>query len=248
MTMSENKNEIIHLDIIQPCYNPLPDWEKSVLMHFNDVQALLPGVKINLIIVNDGSIKNINSQAVDYLKKHLNSFQFITYNPNRGKGHALRTGIEASKGRVQIYTDIDFPYELIHIKEIYDLLNNGADIVSGIRKDNYYKTLSPQRWLASKMSQILNRIFLKLPFNDTQSGLKGINRKGRFVFLRTTIERYLADTEFLALAAKTKRMNMIPHPVSLREGIILSKMSFRTFMRELKNFITIYSIVFKRKV
>jgi glycosyltransferase involved in cell wall biosynthesis len=245
--MSETKPKIIHLDIIQPCYNPLPGWEQSVWLHFNDVVSMLPGVTINLIIVNDGSVKNISEQAVQFLKERISDFQYITYSPNRGKGHALRTGIKASKGRVQIYTDIDFPYELIHIKEIYEMLLAGADIVSGVRKKNYYQTLSPQRWLASKMSQILNRLFLRLPFNDTQSGLKGINRKGRLIFMRTTIERYLADTEFLALAAKTRKLKLVPHEVSLREGIILSKMSFRTFMREFRNFITVYSIVFKRK-
>ena len=246
--MPENKNDIIHLDIIQPCYNPLPDWEQSVWLHFNDVMKLLPGVTINLIIVNDGSKKNITPEAIQFLKDRVQCFQFISYEKNKGKGNALRTGVKASKGRVQIYTDIDFPYELIHIKEIYELLINGADVVSGIRKENYYQTLSPMRWIASKMSQILNRLFLKLPFNDTQSGIKGINRKGRLIFLRTTIERYLADTEFLALAAKTRKLKLVPHEVSLREGIILSKMSFKTFMKELGNFIRVYSIVFKRKV
>ena len=246
--MPENKTQIIDLDIIQPCYNPLPGWEKSVWLHFNDVMNLLPGVNINLIIVNDGSKKNINNDAIQFLRERVKYFQYISYEPNRGKGYALRTGIKASKGRVQIYTDIDFPYELIHIKEIYEMILNGADIVSGIRKQNYYESLSPMRWLASKMSQILNRLFLRLPFNDTQSGIKGINRKGRWVFLRTTIERYLADTEFLALAAKTKKLTLVPHEVSLREGIVLSKMSFKTFIKELGNFIRVYSIIFKIKV
>ncbi len=244
-----NHQSIIHLDIIQPCYNPLPDWEISVWEHFQEVQKLLPKININLIIVNDGSTKNVTDAKINFLKSKISSFQFIDNVKNNGKGFTLRTGIKASKGLIQIYTDIDFPYELIHIKEIYEILSsNKADIVSGVRKQNYYQHLSPQRWLASKMSQFLNRVFLKLPFNDTQSGIKGINRKGRFVFLRTTISRYLADTEFLALAAKTKRIKMIPLEVSLRDNIVLSKMSFKTFMREFRNFITVYSIVFKRKV
>jgi glycosyltransferase involved in cell wall biosynthesis len=241
-------NQLIDLDIIQPCYNPLPDWEKSVWLHFQEVVKLLPGLTINLIIVNDGSLKNVTDDAVNFLKERMTNFQFISYAPNKGKGYALRKGIEASKGNIQIYTDIDFPFELIHIKEAYDLLTTGADIVSGVRKKNYYQTLSPQRLLASKMSQLLNRLFLKLPFNDTQSGIKGFNRKGRMIFLRTNIDRYLADTEFLALAAKTKRIKLVPLEVSLRDGIILSKMSFKTFMRELGNFARIYSIVFKTKV
>ncbi len=238
----------IDLDIIQPCYNPLPDWEKSVWEHFQEVQKLLPAVSFNLIIVNDGSLKNVSDNQVNFLKERISNFEFISYSPNQGKGYALRKGIESSKGTLQIYTDIDFPFELIHIKEIYDALtNNAIDIVSGIRKQNYYQTLSPQRLLASKMSQVLNRIFLKLPFNDTQSGIKGFNRKGKMMFLRTTINRYLADTEFLALAAKTGKLKIVPLEVSLRDDIVLSKMSFKTFLKELKNFFTIYSIIFRIK-
>lgn len=236
----------IDLDIIQPCYNPLPDWEQSVCEHFAEVQKLLPGIRINLIIVNDGSAKNISTERIAFLKSKIADLEFIDYAPNKGKGHALRTGVAASKGHLQIYTDIDFPFELIHIRQIYEILKNeDADIVSGTRSSNYYATLSPLRLLASKMSQLLNRIFLKLPFNDTQSGIKGFNRKGRMIFMRTTIDRYLADTEFLALAAKTGKLRILPLEVSLRSEVILSKMSFKTFLHELKNFIKVYTIIFR---
>lgn len=206
---------------------------------------MMPGININLIIVNDGSAKNVSLAQVDYLKQHIPNFQFVEYKPNRGKGHALRRGVEKTTSEVVLYTDIDFPFELYHIPEILELLQNGADVVSGVRKKNYYETLSPMRLLASKTSQLLNRVFLRLPFNDTQSGIKGMNRKGREVFLTTTINRYLADTEFLALCAK-RRMNIVPHEVSLRGDIHLSKMSLKTFMKELDNFVRIYSIVFRK--
>lgn len=210
---------------------------------------MLPDITLNLIVVNDGSVKNVNPDQVRFLTERIPHFEYITYQSNRGKGFALRKGVEASKGTLQIYTDIDFPFELEHIREIYQQLKNErADVVSGVRKKNYYQTLSPQRLLASRMSQVLNRVFLKLPFNDTQSGIKGFNRKGRMIFLRTTIDRYLADTEFLALAAKTGKLRILPLEVSLRGDVVLSKMSFRTFMRELKNFIRVYSIVFRSKV
>ena len=101
---------LIDLDIIQPCYNPLPGWEQSVWLHYQDVLKSLPDIKVNLIIVDDGSIKNVKQEAVDFLKERIIDFQYISYQPNKGKGNALRTGIAASRGRIQIYTDIDFPY------------------------------------------------------------------------------------------------------------------------------------------
>ncbi|HCP93181.1 MAG TPA: hypothetical protein DIU05_03980 [Bacteroidetes bacterium] len=232
------------IDIIQPCYNPLPNWEQSVWLHFQNVLKLLPEYTVNLIIVNDGSTKNVNEAQVDFLKQRIPNFTFINFKKNKGKGNALREGIKISTGKFQLYTDIDFPFELMHIKEIINWLDHGADIVSGVRKQNYYQTLSPQRWIASKASQFLNKTFLNLPFNDTQSGIKGLNSNGKRVFLKTTINRYLADTEFLALAAKYK-LTIHPLEVSLREDIVLSKMSLKTFMKELDNFIRIYAIIFK---
>jgi hypothetical protein len=234
---------MIDLDIIQPCYNPFHGWEKSVWMHFGNVLKLLPDVNINLIIVNDGSQTNITDESVTFLRERICNFQFISYEQNRGKGYALRQGLAASKGSLQICTDIDFPYELIHIKQMYELLEGDADIVCGVRTKKYYNTLSFERMVASNMSQILNKIFLRLPFSDTQSGLKGFNHKGRKIMLSTTIERYLADTEFLAIAAKAKRINIIPCEVSLRDNVTLSKMGARIFAAEFRNFLHVCSIV-----
>jgi glycosyltransferase involved in cell wall biosynthesis len=234
---------MIDLDIIQPCYNPFHGWEKSVWMHFESVLKLLSDVNVNLIIVNDGSQRNITDEAVTFLRERISNFQFISYEQNHGKGYALRQGLAVSRGPLQICTDIDFPYELIDIKQIYELLKGDADIVCGVRTKKYYNTLSFERMVASNMSQILNKIFLRLPFSDTQSGLKGFNHKGRKIMLSTTIERYLADTEFLAIAAKTERINIVPCKVSLRDNITFSKMGARIFIAEFQNFLRVYSNV-----
>jgi glycosyltransferase involved in cell wall biosynthesis len=234
---------MIDLDIVQPCYNPFHGWEQSVWIHFENVLKLLSGVNVNLIIVNDGSQRNITDEAVTFLRERISNFQFISYEQNRGKGYALRQGLAVSRGPFQICTDIDFPYELIDIKQIYELLKGDADIVCGVRTKTYYDTLPFERMIASNMSQILNKMFLRLPFSDTQSGLKGFNRKGREIMLSTIIERYLADTEFLAIAAKTEKITIVPYKVSLRDNITLSKMGVRIFLAEFQNFLHIYSIV-----
>ncbi|HEY6952245.1 MAG TPA: glycosyltransferase [Bacteroidota bacterium] len=233
----------IDLDIIQPCYNPSHDWAESVWLHFQDLMKLLPGVNINLVIVNDGSQKNVSGDSVDFLRERIENFQFISYDPNRGKGYALRMGITASRGPVQICTDIDFPYELVHIQQMYTLLNGNADIVCGVRNRRYYDTLPSRRLIASKTSQMLNQMFLRLPFSDTQSGIKGFNGKGRRIMLGTTIERYLVDTEFLAIAAREKNLSIVPFEVSLRDNVKISRMKTKVFIHEFRNFVRIYSNV-----
>jgi glycosyltransferase involved in cell wall biosynthesis len=233
----------IDLDIIQPCHNPFHDWEVSVWLHFQSIMTLLPDVNINLIIVNDGSQRNVCDEAVAFLRERISNFRFVSYERNRGKGYALRQGLAKSRGPLQICTDIDFPYELIHIKQIYELLKGNADIVCGVRTKQYYDKLPSRRMIASKTSKLLNKMFLRLPFSDTQSGIKGFNEKGRKIMLSTTIERYLVDTEFLAIAARKENINIVPCEVLLRDNIKLSTMDANVLIGEFRNFLRLYSIL-----
>lgn len=236
------------LDLIQPMYNPTPDWAEHTVYYFKQLEQLLPQVNIRLTIVNDGSSKQISRNDIAYLKKEISSFNYITYATNKGKGYAVRTGVKASAAPLIIYTDIDFPFKLNCIVDMYNRLLQGADVVSGVRTDDYYKSLSVKRKISSKASRFLNRLFLKLPFSDTQSGIKGFNLKGKEYFLKTTIERYLFDTEFLSLVATTSNLTIKTVQIELREGVLFTKMSTKTMLIELKNFAGIYYTAIKNRL
>jgi glycosyltransferase involved in cell wall biosynthesis len=227
------------LDIIQPCYNPPEGWDKNTIHYFFELKKLMPEVPIQLIIVNDGSIKPIAEEAIQLIRAAIPSFTYLSYELNQGKGYALRFGAKAASSDFQIYTDIDFPYQIKHIKEIYDLLVAGADVVAGCRDEEYYTHLSWKRWVTSKMSQLLNSIFLRLPNPDTQSGLKGFSSKGRSVFLRTTINRFLCDAEFLVLSNRTPGIRLQYLPLKLREKVSFSSMSLKIIIQEMGNLIRI---------
>ena len=96
------------LTIVLPCYNPVHGWEKQVLEGYDSVVTHL-GFKPELIVVNDGSSSNIDESAIDFLKKSIADFRFESYSINRGKGAALRYGIEKATATKVIFTDIDFP-------------------------------------------------------------------------------------------------------------------------------------------
>lgn len=86
---------------------------------------------------------------------------------------------------------------------------------------------------------MLNRIFLNIRHTDTQGGLKGLSPRARAVMLRTRISDFLFDTEFVVLAARDKRLRIGEVETSLRDGIVMSKMSGRVLFRELRNFFRI---------
>lgn len=227
------------LDIIQPCYNPPLGWDKNTVYYFAELCKLLPGVPIQLIIVNDGSIKPINPEAIELIRSAIPNFTFLSYEPNQGKGYALRHGVAAASSDFQIFTDIDFPYQMRHIQEMYQRLEQGADVVAGCRDEEYYSHLSWKRWITSKMSQMLNGILLRLPNPDTQSGLKGFNAKGRAIFLRTTINRFLCDAEFLVLSSRSKNVRLEYLPLKLREEVSFSSMSLKIIVQEFGNLLRI---------
>jgi hypothetical protein len=90
------------------------------------------------------------------------------------------------------------------MKSIMDNLES-YDVVFGIKNKAYYKQLSLQRKLVSKILQLFIKIlFPRLPVSDTQCGLKGMNLKGKAIFLHTKTDRYLFDLEFILNAAKSK--------------------------------------------
>src|SRR5205809_7488490 len=97
------------VSIVLPCYHPAPGWEQNVCSAYEafcrEVQTT-----VELIIVMDGDSPTVTETTLQYLQKNITPIQIVRYAGNRGKGYAIRKGVEASKGENIIYTDIDFPY------------------------------------------------------------------------------------------------------------------------------------------
>ena len=206
-----------------------------------DIQDLLPDVVFHLILVNDSAVKGIVDSDIEYLKQQIPHFQYIQYSPNRGKGYALRQGVGRAEQDICIYTDVDFPYEAKSFAAIYRLLaSEEADVAVGIKGENYYKNVPPMRVKISKLLRWFIRFFLKMSITDTQCGLKGFNRKGKSVFMKTTIDRYLFDLEFVYLSDRKKSgVKMLPVVAQLKEGVRFSSMNSRILMTEGVNFLKI---------
>ncbi len=229
------------LDIILPCYNPISGWNNNIIQSFNEIKQQLPDVNIKLILINDGAAKGITDNLVAEIKNNIPNFLYINYPENRGKGYALRKGVEASTGNYCIYTDVDFPYTTkSFLKVWHQLANNETDIAAGIKDENYYKHVPPFRKFISRLLRACTGFVLRLKVTDTQCGLKGFNQKGKSVFLSTTIERYLFDLEFLFLASRNKNIRVQPIPIELKENVQFSSMRAGILFAESINFLKIF--------
>lgn len=225
--------------MVHPVYNPHAGWAKDLLYYFNQFQAKISSeITISVYVVNDGSKQGIFSEDIQFLIEAIPNFHFISLEQNQGKGAALREAVRQSRGDIVIYTDADYPYLIENATEMLNrLLNHQADIVVGVRDEQYYDQLPMMRKIFSLSLKVMNYLFFpKLKVKDTQSGLKGFNHNGKEIFLRTKIPAFLFDMEFLVLASKTKNIRVDWIYVQVREGVVFSTMKAKTILTELLNF------------
>lgn len=100
--------ETIDVSVVCPFYN-----EENILA--SAIQSLLDRlesklrVSWELIVVNDGSADNSEQVAADIANGHP-KLRLLSYRHNRGRGHALRTGIAQARGSIIVTTEIDLSW------------------------------------------------------------------------------------------------------------------------------------------
>jgi len=225
------------LSLVLPCYNPAPGWEQIVYSNFYSFSTRL-GEPVELIIVLDGNGNNITEDQLSFLAKQIKPLTIIRYADNHGKGYAIRQGVSKSSGDFIIYTDIDFPYTIDSMLVVYHKMKQDeCDVAIGVKNDDYYAHVPSVRRYISRYLQFFIKIFLSMPVTDTQCGLKGFKHSVAPLFLKTTIDRYLFDLEFVSNCYKSKKYRIQAIPVALNENVHFRKMNLRILLPEMFNFI-----------
>jgi len=226
---------------VVPFYNPYPGWDTLLIERLNEFLKIETSFNYKICLVNDSSINNI-SDEIYKIKNNIAIEVFYLNNiKNRGKGYSVRRAVTEIEADYYLYTDIDIPYTVDSMIAIVNQLKSN-DVVIGVRNNSYYKNTPNKRTLVSKILRWFMIGFLKFPVTDTQCGLKAFNKKGRAVFLKTKIDRFLFDMEFIAFLAKSKKEKLATVNVELRTGIVFSKLSFKVLLSEFLNLIKVIKI------
>jgi len=157
-----------------------------------------------IIFVNDGSkdntLKIISELADDKIK-------IITYEKNKGKGGAVKTGMLAAEGDLIFFTDCDLAYGLDVVKQGYEILeeNKEADIIIGSRRKHKdgYASYTLLRKIMSVVFYYVLKIYVGIKQSDSQSGIKGFRKEAaKKIFNLCEADRWVFDVEILLIADK----------------------------------------------
>ncbi|OXU15045.1 glycosyltransferase family 2 protein [Sedimentisphaera salicampi] len=148
----------IELSVVSPMYNEEGVIEESVRGLAEAIAKL--GVSWELILVNDGSTDN-TATIIEQTAGEDERIQVVSYKRNRGRGYALRSGFNASRGKYVITTESDLTWGKEIIEKLYnELIESEADIViaSPYAKGGRLENVPAKRALLSRMgNEILKR-------------------------------------------------------------------------------------------
>ena len=147
--------------------------EESLGEVLRAIPATVGGLKVDTIVVNDGSSDGTEKVALDHPNVHV-----ATLERNCGQGAALRLGYELARDHGATYLvtlDADMQWDPAEIPDVMEpLLNDEADFVLGSRTLGIGENPDRLRRYGVGFFRWLIRLLTGVPVTDTSSGLRAM--------------------------------------------------------------------------
>lgn len=160
------------LSIIVPVYNEGANISK-ILHMLNGVEF---GIPYEIIVVNDGSTDSTHSELIK-TSKRMKNVKAISYEQNKGKGHAIRVGLKNANGNIFVIQDADFEYFPTEIpKLIKYIINNESKVVYGSRFKGHAKKISFTNLLGNKILTFMTNLMFMSNLSDMETCYKAMHK------------------------------------------------------------------------
>ena len=237
--MGISNEEIFDLSVIIPTFNE----ENNASVMLKNLTRKLNGtnLKYEIILVNDGS-KDNTLYVLKQLKDSHSNVKIISYDENKGKGYAVRSGVLESEGKIVMYIDGDLDISPDILPEYIEQLKYYDIVIGSKRVSNADIKDSISRKILSKAFSIIVKIGMNLNIKDTQVGLKmGDGKQMRKIFKILSISGFAFDVELLTIAALLKlKIKEMPIELSLTRPF--------SFIHATKMFFDTMKIMYNRRI
>ncbi len=188
------------LSIIIPCYNEEQYIEELLISLIENIS----NYKFEIIVVDDCSEDSTFLRLENFNK--TNKLIIVKHKINKGKGAALRTGLEHVNGDIIIIQDADLEYDPAEIPRlIKPIIEGHADVVYGsrFRGGDAARVLYYWHRVGNWILTELSNMFTNLNLTDMETCYKAFRRQ---VFEQVSIKenRFGFEPEITAKIAKIR--------------------------------------------
>lgn len=191
------------LSVVMPVYN-----ERATLHDIVD-KVLSAPFEIELLCVDDGSTDG-SREALEALQSDHSQLRIFVQPGNRGKGAALRRGIQEATGDFVVIQDADLEYDPNDWAPMYDLIavRQVADVVFGSRfYGRPHRSLYYHHYLANRLISFLFNIVFNQTLTDIETCYKMMT--GQVArSLRLTANDFGIEVELSAEIARQRKLRI----------------------------------------
>lgn len=202
------------LSVVVPAYNEEARLAPSLIrmLAFFDAQSY----PYEMLVVDDGSSDGTADVVTDLAAVHL-QLRLLTYQPNKGKGHAVRYGMLRAVGERVLFCDADLATPIEEVDKLIAALDLGADIAIGSRDVPGSQLIKRQSIIRELGGRLINKwvqLFAVPGIHDTQCGFKLFTRAAaQSVFRVCRLDNFAFDVEVLYIAIKRFGLKVVEVPI-----------------------------------
>jgi glycosyltransferase involved in cell wall biosynthesis len=158
------------LSVIVPVFNE----RNTVAEILRRIRAVELPLHLEVIVVDDGS-----TDGTDKVLAALedSTMRVVTHDRNRGKGAAVRTGIETARGELVLIQDADLEYDPDDWPRLLDpVLKGKAQVVYGSRFTGEGRAMRPTQWLGNRVLTLAANLLYRSTLSDMETCYKLFDR------------------------------------------------------------------------
>ncbi|MGC2061918.1 MAG: dolichyl-phosphate beta-glucosyltransferase [Thermodesulfovibrionales bacterium] len=204
------------LSIIIPAYNEEVRLQQTLVHVAEFVRSQNYGIEV--LVVDNASTDRTREVILDYTSRH--PFMHYHFEPKRGKGAAVRTGILAGRGEYLLICDADLAVPIQEIEKFLPPDAGDYDVAIGSREAKGARRYNePQhRHLMGRVFNCIVRLLVLPGIQDTQCGFKCFSRRSaRELFVAGTIDGWSFDVEILYIA-RLRGFTIVEVPINWYYG------------------------------